>query len=221
MAPFSLMAGLLLFMGSQSSDVADSSADQGFLSKFVPVGTQRAPTSLNGYVPQGLSEAEYKAAINADKSKANKNKQRFPTGSDRTLNVAKYLKDLEAKQQFKGEKVVGSGHTFAKAKFKNQAEYDKAAGRNPIFGGRFGKFILPAVSNVKEFQSSEIAAREEEKSAQTVFANDSSMPITLPAIGVGLLALVTMIVARMRTGATSVVAPGLSDNFMKCSHKAQ
>jgi len=211
MAQFAaLKAGMLLIAGSQASDVAD----QGFLSKFVPVGAQRAATSLNGYVPQGLSEAEYKAAMNADKNKANQNKQRFPKGKA-TLNIADWLKQMEAKQTFNGEKVTGSGHTFAKAKFKDQSEYDKAAGRNPIFGGRFGKFILPAVSNVKEFQSSEIAAREEEKSAQTLFANDSSMPITLPAIGVGLLALVTMIVARMRTGATSVIAPGLSDNFME------
>merc|ERR1719271_1526913 len=159
--------------------------------------------------------------MNEDRSKANQNKQRFPKGKA-TLNIADWLKQMEQKQTFSGEKVTGSGHTFAKAKFRNQSEYDKAAGRNPIFGGRFGKFILPAVSNVKqdsmafkEFQSSKIAAREEEKSAQTVFANDSSMPITLPAIGVGLLALVTMIVARMRTGATSVIAPGLSDNFME------
>jgi hypothetical protein len=109
-----LMAGLLLIAGSQANDVADQG---GFLSKYMPVGTQRAPTSLNGYVP--------------------------------------------------------------------------------------------------ESQQSKIAAKEEEKSAQTLFANDSSMPITLPAIGVGLLALVTMIVARMRTGATSVIAPGLNDNFME------
>jgi hypothetical protein len=212
MAQFAaLKAGLLLIAGSQASDVSD----QGFLSKFVPVGTQRAPTSLNGYVPDGLSEAEYKASVNAEKTKANKNKQRFPTGKDRTLNVADYLKNLEGKQTFKGDKVTGSGHTYAKQKFDSKEAFDKAA-------GRFGKFILPAVSNVKqdsmafkEFQSSKISAGEEEKSAQTLFANDSSMPITLPAIGVGLLALVTMIVARMRTGATSVLAPGLSDNFME------
>jgi len=204
---------MLLIAGSQASDVAD----QGFLSKFVPVGAQRAATSLNGYVPQGLSEAEYKAAMNADKNKANQNKQRFPKGKA-TLNIADWLKQMEAKQTFSGEKVTGSGHTFAKQKFGSKSDFDKAAGREGpgwSLAGRFGKFVLPAVSNVKEFQSSEIAAREEEKSAQTVFANDSSMPISLPAIGVGLLALVTMIVARMRTGATSVLAPGLSDNFME------
>jgi hypothetical protein len=61
----------------------------------------------------------------------------------------------------------------------------------------------PAVADIKAVPN--MAARD----------NDSSMPITLPAIGVGLLALVTMIVARMRTGATSVIAPGLNDNFME------
>jgi len=204
---------MLLIAGSQASDVAD----QGFLSKFVPVGAQRAATSLNGYVPQGLSEAEYKAAMNADKNKANQNKQRFPKGKA-TLNIADWLKQMEAKQTFSGEKVTGSGHTFAKQKFGSKSDFDKAAGREGpgwSLAGRFGKFVLPAVSNVKEFQSSKIAAREEEKSAQTVFANDSSMPITLPAIGVGLLALVTMIVTHMRRGATSVIAPGLNDNFME------
>jgi hypothetical protein len=178
-----LMAGLLLFVGSQASDVADSSAFQGFLSNYVPVGTQRAPTSLNGYVPDGLSEAEYKASVNAEKTKANKNKQRFPTGKDRTLNVADYLKNLEGKQTFKGDKVTGSGHTYAKQKFDSKEAFDKAA-------GRFGKFILPAVSNVKqdsmafkEFQSSKIAAGEEEKSAQTCSPTTAACPLPcLPSV---------------------------------------
>ena len=59
-----LIAGLLLFAMSQASDVeeADPSTVQGFLSKHMPAVAQRASTSLNGYVPQGLSESEYGAA---------------------------------------------------------------------------------------------------------------------------------------------------------------
>merc|ERR1719161_1983702 len=211
MVQFAVKAGLLLLAGSQASDVADS----GFLSQYMPVGTQRAPTSLNGYVPQGLSEAEYNAARTADKNKANQNKQRFPKGKA-TVNIADWLKTMEQKQTFKGEKVTGSGHTFAKAKFGNQAEYDKAAGRNPIFGGRFGKFILPAVSNVKhgpaaddtkDFELPKIAGEEEEKAAQKLYTNGNNTPITLSALGVGLLALAAMLGARMQRGLRAVSDP--------------
>jgi len=67
------------------------------------------------------------------------------------------------------------------------------------------KFITPNVAPVVQdsmaFTSAErerIAGREEEKAAQKVFTNDSSMG--LPAIGVGLLALVTMLGARLWRG---------------------
>ena len=59
-----LIAGLLRFAVSQARDVeeADPSTVQGFLSKHMPAVAQRASTSLNAYVPQGLSESEYRAA---------------------------------------------------------------------------------------------------------------------------------------------------------------
>merc|ERR1719482_924316 len=67
------------------------------------------------------------------------------------------------------------------------------------------KFITPNVAPVVQdsmaFTSAErerIAGREEEKAAQKVFTNDSSMG--LPAIGVGLLALVTMLGVRLWRG---------------------
>merc|ERR1719426_681810 len=43
-------------------------------------------------------------------------------------------------------------------------------------------------------------AKEQEKAAEKLLANGSNSPITLGAIGVGLLALVTMLGARMRRG---------------------
>jgi len=43
-------------------------------------------------------------------------------------------------------------------------------------------------------------AKEQEKAAEKLLANGSNTPITLGAIGVGLLALVTMLGARMRRG---------------------
>ena len=59
-----LIAGLLRIAVSQARDVeeADPSTVQGFLSKHMPAVAQRASTSLNVYVPQGLSESEYRAA---------------------------------------------------------------------------------------------------------------------------------------------------------------
>merc|ERR1719506_3216324 len=44
------------------------------------------------------------------------------------------------------------------------------------------------------------SAKEQEKDAEKLLANGSNTPITLGAIGVGLLALVTMLGARMRRG---------------------
>jgi len=159
MAQFAvLIAGLLVIAESQANDVADSSALQGFLSKYVPAATltQRTPTSLNAYVPQGLSEAEYKAAKNAEDAKKAQNKQRFPKGKA-TLDIADWLKQMEQKQTFKGDQFSGSGHTYAKQKFESKNEFDKAKGRTsggPSFKNPFSKFVLPAVSNMQRMPTS-------------------------------------------------------------------
>ena len=58
---------------------------------------------------QGLSESQYKAAIAADKSKAQANKAKFPKGK-KTLDIADWLVKMEEAQKLKGDKVVGSGH---------------------------------------------------------------------------------------------------------------
>merc|ERR1719333_631604 len=114
------------------------------------------PTSLNGYVPQGLSEAEYKAAKNAEDAKKAQNKQRFPKGKA-TLDIADWLKQMEQKQTFKGDQFSGSGHTYAKQKFESKNEFDKAKGRTsggPSFKNPFSKFVLPAVSNMQRMPTS-------------------------------------------------------------------
>ena len=96
---------------------------------FAPAAQQRAPTALNGYVPKGLTEAQYKAAVAADKSKAQSNKSRFPKGK-KTLDIADWLPRLEKTQKLKGDKVVGSGHTFAKQKFSTKTAFDRVFGTN-------------------------------------------------------------------------------------------
>ena len=96
---------------------------------FAPAAQTRAPTALNGYVPKGLTEAQYKAAMAADKSKAQANKSKFPKGK-KTLDIADWLVQMEKKQTLKGDKVVGSGHSYAKQKFSTKSAFDKVFGTN-------------------------------------------------------------------------------------------
>merc|ERR1719331_3095585 len=109
-------ASLLVLAGAQASDVADSSALQGFVSNYVPAATQRTPTSLNGYVPNGLSEAEYKAQKKAEANQKAQNKLKYPKGKA-FVNVKDYLLDLAAKQKFQGSKYTSTGHAYVKTKY--------------------------------------------------------------------------------------------------------
>merc|ERR1719380_332550 len=52
--------------------------------------------------------------------------------------------------------------------------------------------------SIKDFDTPRIADEEENQVVQKLLANDSYKPITLSAIGVGLLSLVTMLGVRMR-----------------------
>merc|ERR1719305_11438 len=52
----------------------------------------------------------------------------------------------------------------------------------------------------KDFDPPKIASREEKQAAQNLLANDNNSPISLSAIGIGLLSLVTMLVVRLRRG---------------------
>jgi len=96
---------------------------------FAPAAQTRAPTALNGYVPKGLTEAQYKAQLAAEKSKAQSNKSKFPKGK-KTLDIADWLVQMEKKQTLKGDKVVGSGHSYAKQKFSTKSAFDKVFGTN-------------------------------------------------------------------------------------------
>merc|ERR1719316_485814 len=95
--------------------------------------------------------------------------------------------------------------------------------------GDFSKFITPnhkhmkyegrsdALSNTKDF--------EEEKAVQKIVANDSNMPISLAALGIGLVSLATVLGFRMRRGLQSAtvfgsdmsvaMAPASGDNFLE------
>jgi len=86
------------------------------------------------------------------------------------------------------------------------------------------KFITPNVAqgapsmSIKDLDMPKIASKEEEKAAEKLFANGNSTPITLSALGVGLLALVTMLGVRMQRGLRPVSdpsAPLLGGNIME------
>ena len=97
---------------------------------FAPVQTQaRAVTSVSAYVPAGLTEAQYKAQLNQEKGKTQANKSRFPKGK-KTLDIADWLPQIEKRQKFKGDKVMGSGHTFAKNKYESKAQFDAKNGKS-------------------------------------------------------------------------------------------
>jgi len=66
----------------------------------------------------------------------------------------------------------------------------------------------------KDFDLSEIIGKDEEKAAQKLLASSNNMPITLSAIGVGVLALVMMLGVRIRRG-FSPAAISLADNLLE------
>merc|ERR1719353_2326772 len=215
-------------------------------SKFVlPAvsNVQRMPTSLNAYVPPGLSEAEYKALKKAEDAKKAQNKQRFPKGK-KTLDIADWLKTMEQKQTFKGDQFLGSGHTYVKQKFSSKDEFDKVnkkTGGTASFKNPFSKFVLPAVSNVKHGNGPEALsshhnspteyspATDEQQAVQKLLANASNRPMTLSAIGVALFSLATMLGARLwRASSGSLgsdmsvaMAPASGDNNMELKAQSE
>merc|ERR1719486_761504 len=114
------------------------------------------------------------------------------------------------------------------------ASYTKKSSGGYSFKNPFSKFVLPAVSNVKHgnavgTQDSMAFASgkdfEEERAVQKIVANDSNMPISLAAIGIGLVSLATVLGFRMRRGLQSAtvfgsdmsvaMAPASGDNFLE------
>merc|ERR1719321_2260884 len=100
--------------------------------------------------------------------------------------------------------------------------------------GFLNKFITPSHSHMQNEQSfrstnhldlPKITDKGEEKAAQELLAKDNNMPITLSAIGVGLLALVAMLGVRLQRGLQPTVfanssllesdAAGLGGNIME------
>jgi len=94
---------------------------------------------------------------------------------------------------------------------ESQASY--AADRSQGFLSNYDQFITPNLKpsiSTKDVNQQEIADKE-------MLASDNSTPMSLYAIGVGLLSLVTMLGAHLRRGMqpANILAPGLGDNLME------
>jgi len=98
----------------------------------------------------------------------------------------------------------------------------------------FSKFVLPAASTVKHGEIAAqnmarvqdsmpaISTKEEERAVQKLLVNgNNNMPIALSAFGVALLALATMLGARIRRGLQPATALAGSDALLSMEMKAQ
>jgi photosystem II protein len=78
----------------------------------------------------------------------------------------------------------------------------------------YNKFVTPQSGvrveprSTKDFNPAKIVAQEEERAMQKVLANDNSLPIGMPAIGVSLLTLAAMLGVRMRRGQQQASSDG-------------
>merc|ERR1719389_1157019 len=92
--------------------------------------------------------------------------------------------------------------------------------------GDFSKFVTPTLKHMK-YKGDLLNTQdfEEEKAVQKIVTNDSNMPISVAAIGIGLLSLAAMLGFRMRRGLQSAtvfgsdmsvaMAPASGDNFLE------
>ena len=85
----------------------------GSAAAFGPAATQARTSALSAYVPQGLSEAEYKARKAADATKKQANKSRFPQGKNLVKDVADWLVEMEAKQREAEKKAAESAREIS------------------------------------------------------------------------------------------------------------
>jgi len=249
-----LIAGLLRIAVSQAHDVeeADPSTVHGFLSKLMPAAAQHASTSLDVHVPLGLSESEYRAAKPTEwrqmieKKQTLKDDQFASSGHTfakaQASDATKSLGDFFDVRKFivptfsnvnpgHGPDAISHHHKLA----ENSPEADGGASSFMIIDDRPILHPAPNMQDLSALASASgkpaIATKEEEKAAQKLLANDNNSLVTLSAIGVGILALMTMLGVRIRRGlrpATVLASsgalgsdmfnemvPGLGDNIME------
>jgi len=127
-----LMAGLLFIVKSEAGDLADRTTLQGFLSKYMPFGSDPSVSDYDKFILPNVNPVKH-------------------------------------------ESVTASREE--------------------------------ATISTKDFNPPIVADRTEKQAVQKVLSNDSSNPIALSVIGMGLLSLVTMLVVRLRKGLQPATIP--------------
>ncbi|CAM9412795.1 unnamed protein product [Heterosigma akashiwo] len=92
---------------------------------FVAPSTGRASTQINGYVPDGLTEAEYEAIKAEAAAKKVANKKKKVTGKFEDLTEWLMARD----KKYPG--TVGKGHRMAKANF-DEAAFTRNSPRSAV-----------------------------------------------------------------------------------------
>jgi hypothetical protein len=184
-----LIAGLLVVAESQASDTADQSKSLGFLSRYLPVGSDASRTPVDHY----------------DKFIA---------------------PNLDVKEGYGGKAILNMGDRSFTTLHDKPVHLTAQAPKSMGFRAVREESLI----STKEFNLPKIGDQEGMKAVQKLFVNGSNTPITLSAIGIGLLTLATMLGVGIRkmlqpatvaasSGALGSVsknmAPGLGDNIME------
>jgi len=209
-----IIGGLLLIAPSQASDVVDRSTPQAFLSKYMSSGAAFAPRATRTAVFSGEDYASMDgpalaAAIDGKRkelfdmrleNRQGRQKATFKSNVVRNLkkDIARMMPFLEAKQASSNPNMV----------LREQAQGRRENSKS------YAKFITPTFNHVKRGSiPGATSDKEENQVTQNMLANDSYKPMTLSAIGVGLLALATMLGVRMRRRLQPATALASSDGL--------
>jgi acetyl esterase/lipase len=166
-----IMAGLLFLVESEASDVAHRSALQGFLSKYTPAGADAPRSSMSDY-------------------------DKFITPN---LNRVKHEKGAEALASHNDLAEPGLGMGVRPFTIVNDKPVPHPTAQVEDSMAFTTAREEPSIST-EDFNPPTIADREEKQAVQKLVTNDSSNPMTLSAIGIGLLSLAMMLGVRLRRG---------------------
>jgi hypothetical protein len=186
-----LVAGVLINAESQASDQAYRSNPQGFLSKYLPLGFDASRTPFDHYDRLITPDLNHRKHGNGPYTLSH---QRSPAEHGRATDEAQYL---DVNREYGGKTVSNMGDRFF-ATLHDKHVHPKAQSQNSM---GFGAAREESLTRTKEFDLPKTSSNEAEKAVQKLFANgNNNTPITLSAIGVGLLTLVTIFGLHKRRG---------------------
>jgi lysyl-tRNA synthetase class 2 len=172
------VAGLLFLVESQASDVADHLSHHGFLSKYIPSGSDSSKRSMSGYdkfttpnldrVKQGNGADPLSSHSSPAEPSPNMGADPFTIVDDKpALHPTAQVQDAIAFKAARGE---------------------------------------PSII-MKDLNPPTIADREEKQGVQKLLTDASINSTALSAIGIGLLSLVTMLGVRLRRSLQPLTVP--------------